>query len=127
VSKKRVLVVDDDILTLEALKETLSPYYDVFRALQPKDGLMLAKSGRYDLIILDISMPRMSGFDLIEHFRAEADPEYWDTPFILLSSFKSKKFIARATELGIEFYLDKPIDPEQLLLTTEYILHPDDR
>ena len=126
-SKKTVLLVDDDLITLESLKLALRPYYEVIRALQPKDGLTLAHNCNPDLIVLDISMPKMSGFDFIESFRRDAEPEFVNTPFILLSSFKSVQYIARAEELGVAHFLEKPIDEEGLLLALEYELNPENR
>lgn len=126
-SKKSVLLVDDDRLTLDFLKETLSPYYEVLRVLQPSDGLTVTKQTHPDLIIVDISMPKMSGFEFIENFRSTASPEYVDTPFILLSSFKSPEYVERAEALGVAHYLEKPIDEESLLLTLEYELNPEHR
>lgn len=126
-SKKTVLLVDDDLVTLDRLKLALRPYYEVIRALQPKDGLTLAHNCNPDLIVLDISMPKMSGFDFIENFRRDADPEFVDTPFILLSSFKSVQYIARAKELGVAHFLQKPIEEEGILLALEYELNPEHR
>ena len=120
-TKKRVLVIDDDMISLSFTRAALSTYYDVLVALQSRDGLMLALNEHPDMILVDISMPKMDGFQLIEQYREEALPEYRATPFIICSSFKSVEFLKRSERLGVEDFLVKPFAPDELLLSTESI------
>jgi putative two-component system response regulator len=112
-NKKIILVVDDAEANLQIIKNTLN---------DDSLGLRLAKSGSMglmvldrivpDLILLDIEMPGMSGFDFMQAVRAK--PQTKDVPVIFVTSHASKEFVIEAHEIGAKDYIVKPFDPELL-------------
>jgi len=111
-----ILVVDDESAMLDALAATLRG--QGFAVLTAEDGLQaLEVLGRLkpDLIITDISMPRMNGYQLYE--RVSANPEWVWIPFIFLTGRTEDADMRFGKELGVDDYLRKPVDPEDLLAT----------
>ncbi|WP_072621523.1 response regulator [Spirulina major] len=110
-NQKKILVVDDDSSIRELLRQFLAAQdYIVFEA---KDGLAAveqAKRHAPDLIILDVMMPKINGFDTAAILKN--DPLTLNTPIIMLSIFEDK---ARGYRLGIDRYLTKPIENQALL------------
>jgi len=111
---KRVLVVDDDELVLVALVELLSPKgYTVSTALSGPQALEKIEKDRFDLIILDIIMPQMDGYELCQ--RIQAMERYSDIPIIMLTAKSGEEDQKRGLEAGATLYLPKPISPKRLL------------
>jgi len=117
-SKWRLMIVDDETDLLQLLKQVLSGKYEVVTALNGIDAL--EKLNRYepDLIILDIMMPLMNGFDTCAALRK--NPAYRETPIYFLTSSSSKEDIKRGYELGCNLYLQKPFDPYRLLKNIDF-------
>ncbi len=112
---KTILVVDDFENTLNIVEYTLkSNGYDVIGVLSGKEALQKLQSGAEpDLIITDLNMPEMDGFQLIEAIRKI--PEHKETPvFILTTDFSFEKKM-RAKELGITSWIQKPYKIEEFL------------
>ena len=100
VAKPRVLTVDDDPLVRSLIKELLeSQGYKVDMAEDGMFGLDAYKAGKYDLLILDCNMPRMSGVQLLEAIRAM--PGGKEQAILMLSSEKLLAPIYKAYELGV--------------------------
>lgn len=111
---KRVLVVDDDELVLVALVELLSPKgYTVSTALSGPQALEKIEKDRFDLIILDIIMPQMDGYELCQRIRAME--RYSDIPIIMLTAKSGEEDQNRGLEAGATLFLPKPISPQRLL------------
>jgi CheY-like chemotaxis protein len=101
-----ILVVDDSLNTREIEKEILQAYgYNVTLAVDGVDGLEKAREFRYDVVILDIEMPRMDGFSLTEKLRAEE--AYKDTPIIIVTSREKEEDRRRGIEVGADAYIFK--------------------
>lgn len=84
--RKKLLVIDDEVEILDVVKEGLEAAgYEVCIANSGAMGLEIAREFRPDLIFLDISMPRMNGFEFLEKLSAE--PEIGKTPVILVSGY----------------------------------------
>jgi len=111
---KRVLVVDDDELVLVALVELLSPKgYTISTALSGPQALEKIEKDRFDLMILDIIMPQMDGYQLCQRIRAmEA---YSGIPIIMLTAKSGKEDQQRGVEAGATLFLPKPISPQRLV------------
>lgn len=110
-SRKTILVVDDDINIRELLRQQLeSEGYHVREAKDGVDAIRQIKSARPDLILLDVMMPQINGFDVAAVLKN--DPETADIPIIILSIVENKE---RGYHIGIDRYLTKPINTEQLL------------
>ena len=106
---KRVLVVDDDDDMRELMIMLLSANYDVAGARDGKEGLEMARSLRPDLVVLDLLMPRMHGFEVCHHIRADADLK---AVKVLISSSKSYQHDQNTAvdETGADGYIVKPFD-----------------
>ncbi len=108
----RILVVEDDKHLLEALEHILlSHKFFVDIAENGEDGLYYALNGVYDAIILDVMMPRMNGFEVIEKLRKQKI----STPTILLTAKSEIGDKIKGLDLGADDYLTKPFEPMELL------------
>lgn len=111
---KRVLVVDDDNLILIAMRELLGPMeYEVVTALSGAEALKAVSETKFDLLILDIVMPEMDGFQLCEKIR-QTD-SHKETPIIMLTAKSSDEDRRKGMEVGANLFLPKPFSPERLL------------
>ncbi|MDR1948098.1 MAG: response regulator [Spirochaetaceae bacterium] len=114
--KKIVLAVDDMPVNLTAIKNILHDDFDVRPAKSVKTALAMLNTIKADLILLDIEMPEMSGFEFLNHIRNDAgQPEQKNIPVIFVTSHAAEDFIARANTCGVEGYVIKPIIPAVLL------------
>jgi CheY-like chemotaxis protein len=112
-NKIKILVVDDEIKASILLKMNLDPLgFEVSIAVTGKEGLNKATAEKPDLIILDIRMPEMDGWEVSN--RLKLNPETRDIPIMILSAFSNTAYINRANELGINAYLVKPVAPDRL-------------
>jgi chemosensory pili system protein ChpA (sensor histidine kinase/response regulator) len=109
-----VLVVDDSITVRRVTQRLLER--NGMRVLTAKDGvdaMALLQEHVPDVILLDIEMPRMDGYEVAAH--ARNDPRLVDVPIIMITSRVGEKHRARAIELGVDDYLGKPYQESQLL------------
>ena len=117
-SKGKILVVDDDRLVLATLSFGLARAgFEVIDADNGDDAILLAREHRPGLVLLDIRMEGLSGFDVAEYLR-----EHLHIPFIFLSAFSDEATLARVKQLGAVAYLTKPLDIRQILPTLEAAL-----
>lgn len=111
--KKRILAVDDDPTAVGAMRQILSQKgYEVVTARNADEALGLIDSG-FDLFILDVAMPGMTGFELCRKIRA--NPATQDTPVIFLTAKGLLVDMAEGQEAGSDLYLVKPILATKLL------------
>jgi two-component system, chemotaxis family, sensor histidine kinase and response regulator WspE len=104
--RKRVLVVDDSITVREAERQLLvNRGYDVDIAVDGIDGLNSVRSTRYDLIVSDIDMPRLSGLELVRAIKQ--DPKLGGTPIIIVSYKDREEDRMRGLDAGANYYLTK--------------------
>ncbi len=115
--KINILIVDDvksNLISLEALLETIDEQYNIIQANNGREALEYALSNTIDLIILDIQMPDMDGFEVAKFLKSNKKTE--DIPIIFLTAaFKSKEWVEKGFELGAVDYLTKPIDENQFI------------
>lgn len=120
VEKERVLVVDDVPDTLELIQRNLSSEgYGVFTAGGVVEAIKLLESAAVDLVITDMKMPEVSGFDLIRHVREN----FPDTEMMMITGYPSVPDAVKAVKTGAEEYLPKPFTDEELLSTVEHVLN----
>ncbi len=113
-----VLVVDDDPHIRELLRQELSTEgYQVFEAGDGREALAQVKAIQPDLVILDVFMPELSGFDVAAVIKN--DPETMGLPIVVVSVLEDKE---RGYRLGVDRYLTKPIDLTALLKEVETLL-----
>ena len=122
--KKRILAVDDDVTAVSALRQILSGKgYDVVVAHSAEDALPLSLEGRYDLFILDVALPGMSGFDLCRKIRENAATA--DVPVVFLTAKGRLMDQAEGQDAGSDLYLIKPVLASKLLHMIGLFLTPD--
>ena len=116
IASPKILIVDDepDLLEITAAYLEMEGYTPL-TALSGAAALEIMKTTTPDLIISDITMPGMSGFDLFEKIRA--DLSYQNTPFVFLSGHTDLQHVMTGKELGSDDYLMKPYEPEMLIST----------
>ena len=113
--ERPVALVVDDSITVRRVTERFLQRHGM-RALTAKDGLdaiAVLADNKPDIILLDIEMPRMDGYEFASHVRN--DDRFSDTPIIMITSRVGDKHRARAIELGVNDYLGKPYQDAQLL------------
>lgn len=111
---KKILVIEDQVEIREILVEMLiAEEFDVTEAENGSVGIKLANSELPDLIICDIMMPKVDGYEVLNHLRENPDTE--TIPFILLSAKSSQIDIRQGIELGADDYLTKPFTRAELL------------
>ena len=115
---KRVLAVDDDDMNLMRIKKILRNEYDVFFASSGVEALDTLKREKMDLVLLDIEMPRMNGFQTFERMKEFAA----DTPVIFLTASGQEDDVVSAIRLGAVNYLTKPCPPQELILRISQVL-----
>jgi len=118
VAQKTVLIIDDLMITLMAVRSMLEGKYTTCIAKSALDGLVVLKSVPVDLILLDIEMPGMSGMDFLAQIQTTA---YKNIPVIFVTSNRTLDAIGKAHELGAKGYLVKPVEAKTLLYKIEEV------
>ena len=114
-----ILVVEDDAAMRDLLTEELGDAgYTVQAASGASIGLELARAGKFDLIITDLRMPEMDGFDLIRGVCALPEAPH----VVMITAFGSIETAIRAVKLGAYDYITKPFEIEELLLVADKAL-----
>ncbi len=111
---KQVLVVDDDEPCRVLAKRILSRNgYSVDMACDGFEGLEIASTKQYDLILMDVMMPDMDGFEVCKKIKDVSANV--DTPIIMVSALDSINDMAKANEAGAMWYVSKPYDMKYLV------------
>ena len=109
---KTILIVDDDRELVEGLRAVLERQgYRVMQAHDGHQGKQAIYNQRPDLVILDMMMPRMGGYPVLEHFRGRTDAP----PIIMITANEGSRHKAYAEYLGVVDYIRKPFAMERLL------------
>lgn len=117
--KLRILIVEDEAAIRAGLIDVLVYHgYDVDNAADGRDGLTKALSGKFDLIVLDVMLPGVSGFDICDAVRKRDR----DQPIIMLTAKVGDDDIVRGLSLGADDYVAKPFSITQLVLRIEAVL-----
>lgn len=118
---KKILIVDDSPSVLAILEDMLRDLgYDVVAATNGKEGLSRVEETKFDLIITDLTMPVMDGFDFVQ--QAKRMPNCKFVPIVMLSSEEDEDKIATAKQVGISTFLRKPIKENQLKTILQVVL-----
>ena len=118
---KKILVIDDEASALRFAQYTLDRNdYQVVTARDGLEGLTVARAENPDLILLDVAMPRMDGFEVLRRLRK--DPELGEIPVVMLTAMSADKGESLEMELGVYHYIPKPCDPELLALNVKVAL-----
>ena len=117
-AKYKIVVLEDNEKTINLLKSYLTQFdYEVIAYTNPLDGLKKLKSDLPDIIILDIMMPEMDGFEVCKEIRKE-----YSIPIIMLTARGDVTDRIIGLELGADDYLPKPFEPRELLARIQTIL-----
>ena len=109
-TQKKILCIEDDRETAALIAEELVDRgYDVFIAHDGREGLAAILKVMPDLVLSDISMPAMSGFELLERLTALA-PRFSKMPFVFLTALTDRDNELKGRQLGADDYVTKPID-----------------
>ena len=120
-SAKRILICDDDPVILRLLQVNLElEGYEVLLAHHGEEAIEVASQGNPDLIVLDIMMPRLDGYQTMQKLKAGESTS--DIPVLFLSAKAQQSDIERGQEQGVAGYLTKPFDPSELLEVIENLL-----
>lgn len=119
--QKTILIVDDDRELVDGLRAVLER--QGFRIIQAHDGnagKQAIYNQRPDLVILDMMMPRMGGYPVLEHFRDKSDAP----PIIMITANEGSRHKAYAEYLGVVEYIRKPFATEKLLEAVSKVFRP---
>lgn len=115
-NKISILHIDDSEDILAVIDIFLSDCHNIDSSLSGIDGLNMFKSKKYDLVILDIQMPVMNGFELASKIRKwEVENNKIKTPILALSAHALREDIEQAKSVGCNMYMSKPVTKKQLL------------
>ncbi len=111
---KRILVVEDQEDNRRIVRDLLtSAGFELIEATTGEDGVHLAKTGRPDLILMDIQMPVLDGYEATRRIKATA--ELRDIPIIVVTSYALSGDDVKARAAGADGYVAKPFSPRELL------------
>ncbi|MBE9222733.1 response regulator [Cyanobacterium stanieri LEGE 03274] len=109
-----ILVIDDDVSIRDSIREILTTLdFQVITASNGKQGLQLIKKNSLDLILCDVSMPTMTGYELLETLQSQE--KFSSIPFIFLTGNSDTRNMRKGMELGADDYLFKPFTIDSLL------------
>src|SRR5580693_10340427 len=119
--QKLILVVDDDYELADGIRAMLENQgHKVMQARDGQQGKEAVYQHRPDLVILDMMMPRMGGYPVLEHFRGKTDVP----PIIMITANEGSRHKAYAEHLGVVDYIRKPFAMERLLEAVNKAFNP---
>ena len=118
--KPRLLLVDDDTVTLQVLSKSLAPYARMRFARSGAEALKAIESELPDLVLLDLNMPGLNGLQVLSALRSR--PQSAQLPVILVTSGSDESLEASALDLGAQDFIRKPFLPEQLVARMRALL-----
>jgi len=111
---KKILAVDDERHIVRLVEVNLQRAgYEVVTAYDGREALEKVKSENPDLVVLDVMMPYMDGFEVLKNLKA--DPSTADIPVIMLTAKAQDADVFRGWQSGVDCYLTKPFNPMELL------------
>jgi CheY-like chemotaxis protein len=118
---KRILICDDDPVILRLLQVNLElEGYEVLQAHHGEEAVEIATAERPDLVILDIMMPRLDGYQTAERLKSQDETK--EIPVVFVSAKAQQSDIDKGKSYGVADYLTKPFDPTDLLEIVERLV-----
>jgi len=115
----KILIIEDDKLLADSLKDMLTKKgFEVEAVYDGEDGAEYAELGIYDLLILDVMMPKMNGYEVARHVRAKRCA----TPILMLTAKSGLEDRIEGLNAGADYYLTKPFDMRELLACINALL-----
>ena len=125
-SKGHVLVVEDNLDNYELVRTILELNgYDTFLAVNGRDGVDAARKQKPDLILMDMALPEMDGWDATQRIRE--DPQTKHIPMVALTVHTLPRERKRALDAGVDAYISKPFDASHFLQVVESTLKKSNR
>ena len=115
--RKKILVVDDEPHIVNLIKLSLQDSFDIFEAFSGSEALAIAQKELPDLIVLDLMMPNMNGFETCSKLRTMADTK--NIPVMILSAKSQIVDKFKSINAGADDYMVKPFDPVELVKRIE--------
>jgi len=122
---KKIIFVDDVFYSLTTIKQRLKSQYEIYPAQTVEKMFEILKSVKPDLILLDVNMPEINGFEALE--KIKADTRYSEIPVIFLSAKNDKNSVVNGMSLGAVDFITKPVSTENLIEYIEYLFDPEKR
>lgn len=114
-----ILCIEDEVALREGIVEELEDEdYTVLEAENGAVGLEMIIEHRPDLVLCDINMPNMDGYELQDKLRSD-HPEFGEMPFIFLTALADKDRVLAGLKKGADGYLTKPVDYDLMIMTVE--------
>jgi DNA-binding response OmpR family regulator len=110
---KKVLIIDDEIENLSLLADMLKGQFEALTAPNGRDGLQIAVQVQPDVILLDINMPEMDGFEVCKRLREQ--PRTRNIPVIMLTTASSLDSRVKGLDIGADDYITKPFQVRELV------------
>jgi PleD family two-component response regulator len=110
--KPKVLVVDDDPVNIELLEGYLSKDYDILKAYNGNEALIIVEANPPDIILLDLIMPGINGFEVCK--KLKDDPKTDHIPIVIVTSLHETEDRNKAIEAGADDFITKPFDIVEL-------------
>ncbi len=118
---KRILIIEDDPNALELLEYALQQEgYETLTAPNGVEGFAKARNGKLDLLVLDVMLPGLDGFEVCRRLREE--PTTTRLPILMLSAKAREEDIETGQRMGADVYLTKPLDPSALVAQVASLL-----
>ncbi len=114
----KILIVEDDRVLAKTIEQCIAPKYDSDIAYDGEEGIMYAKQGIYDLILLDLMLPIMNGYEVLQNIRASKN----FTPVLILTAKDGLEDKLKGFDNGADDYITKPFERKELLARIEAIL-----
>jgi len=114
----KLLIIEDDQFLSDTIKEMTQAMFNTEQAFDGEEGLFLAQQNIFDVIILDIMLPHMNGFEVLQHLRNESI----STPVIMLTAKDGIDDKIKGFKVGADDYLVKPFHRDELLLRLEALV-----
>ena len=118
--KKKILLVDDDLIFHDIAAELLSDKYNIITSASGKEALILLVKHKPDLVLLDVLMPDMDGWETFHKIRGIS--LLHQAPIAFLTSMSETEGLEHANRLGASDYFTKPLDPGDFLVKIEKIM-----
>lgn len=113
--KRTILIVDDEEIIREFLNEVLRDDYDISMACDGDEAIEKLKKQRYDLVITDLKMPRVSGEEVVKY----ANDTYPDAKVVIISGYSSLFTVSQSVNNGACAFLSKPFSIKELVQTVD--------
>ena len=120
-SKSKILVVDDEPLNVKLLVAMIpSEQYETASAFSGDEALKIVRDFRPDLILLDIMMPGLNGYDLTRILKSNTESR--DIPIVLITAFSGSEYEIKGLEAGADEFLNKPVNKTELLTRAKSLI-----